>query len=301
MAPHIRTRSFAALAFILVFASAAFALDSPQYTTVRPVANMYAGPTTDKDVVSQAIYGTNLITLEEQGEWVRIKTPEDQYEGWIPRSALLAAAGHAPYASAGKLAEVTALMGHIYREPDVTAHEPLLTVPFETRLEIVPANGKKTTRWLQVRLADGRLGWIQQGDIAVRDASEKPKPLTVPEMADLAKRFMGLPYTWGGRSSFGYDCSGFVQMLMRQRGYFIPRDADVQAAWDGFVPVDPKKLQAGDILFFGSSKDKITHTGMYIGNDLFIHATTHDRPVIQISRLSDAYWTKLLVAQRRVK
>lgn len=300
MTPQFRKQSFIAVAVLFVLVSAACALDAPQYTTIRPVANMYAGPTTDKDVVSQAIYGSSVITLEEQGEWVRVRTPEDQYEGWMPRSALVALAGNPPYASVGQVGEVRALMGHIYREPDVTAHEPLLTVPFETRLEIVPANGKKSTRWLQVRLVDGRFGWIQQGDIVVRSAAEKQKPLTVAEMAELAKRFMGLPYTWGGRSSFGYDCSGFVQMLMRQRGYFIPRDADVQAAWDGFVPVNAKALKAGDALFFGS-KGKITHTGMYIGNDLFIHATTHDHPVIQISHLSDAYWTKLLVAQRRVK
>jgi cell wall-associated NlpC family hydrolase len=118
-------------------------------------------------------------------------------------------------------------------------------------------------------------------------------------MVVLGKRFLGLPYTWGGRSSFGYDCSGFVQMLMRQRGYYIPRDADVQAAWSGFAPVKRAELRAGDVLFFGS-EGKITHTGMYIGKGQFIHATTHDHPVIQISPLN-RYWIKLLVAQRRVK
>jgi cell wall-associated NlpC family hydrolase len=88
-------------------------------------------------------------------------------------------------------------------------------------------------------------------------------------------------------------------MLMRQRGYLIPRDADVQAAWSGFEPVKVSKLRAGDVLFFGSD-GKITHTGMFIGHGKFIQATTHDHPVIQISPL-DAYWRKLLVVERRVK
>jgi len=65
--------------------------------------------------------------------------------------------------------------------------------------------------------------------------------------------------------------------------------------------VERKKLKPGDLLFFGESAEKVTHTGMYIGRGKFIHATTHQHPVIQISRLSDQPWTKLVVACRRVK
>ena len=52
-------------------------------------------------------------------------------------------------------------------------------------------------------------------------------------MVELGKPFLGLPYLWGGRPTLGFDCSGFVQMLERQRGIMMPRDAGVQAAWDG--------------------------------------------------------------------
>jgi cell wall-associated NlpC family hydrolase len=128
-----------------------------------------------------------------------------------------------------------------------------------------------------------------------------PKPLTIPESIELAKRFLGFPYLWGGRSSFGFDCSGFTQMLVRARGINMPRDADQQAAWTGVVAIDRKDLQPGDLLFFGSSAKEITHTGMFIGDGQFIHDTTNGHPVVQISRLDDDPWTKLLVATRRVK
>ena len=90
-------------------------------------------------------------------------------------------------------------------------------------------------------------------------------------------------------------------MLVRQRGIVMPRDADVQAAWKGVLPVERNRLRAGDLLFFGASAEKITHTGMYIGHGKFIHDTTHDHPGVQISRLADPHWAKLLVACRRLK
>jgi cell wall-associated NlpC family hydrolase len=90
-------------------------------------------------------------------------------------------------------------------------------------------------------------------------------------------------------------------MLVRQRGIIMPRDADVQTRWSGVAPVERKDLQPGDLLFFGGSQASITHTGMYIGNGEFIHDTTNTHPQVQISKLDNMPWTKLLVAARRVK
>jgi cell wall-associated NlpC family hydrolase len=120
-------------------------------------------------------------------------------------------------------------------------------------------------------------------------------------MIAIAKKFLGVTYTWGGSSDFGFDCSGFTQMLMRQRGIIMPRDADLQAAWSGVIPVDRKDVQPGDLLFFGDRPDHITHTGIFIGNGQFIHDTTHEHPGVQISLLDDQPWTQLLVAVRRPK
>jgi cell wall-associated NlpC family hydrolase len=78
-------------------------------------------------------------------------------------------------------------------------------------------------------------------------------------------------------------------------------DADLQAAWQGVLPVKRNRLRAGDLLFFGESPQKITPTGMYIGRGKFIHHTIHEHPGVQISRLRDQPWMKLLVACRRPK
>jgi cell wall-associated NlpC family hydrolase len=269
---------------------------SPGAVVVRPVANMYSGPSEDADVVSQAFYGASLVLVEGKNEWVKVRTP-DNYTGWMPLASLRRyGPGDHPYASAGKAAQVESLFANVYREPDGTKHQPVLTLPFEARLEVVVERENDGGRWIEVRLPDERSAWIQRGDVDLN-----PRPRSVKETIELAKRFLGLTYLWGGTSSFGFDCSGFTQMLVRRRGVEMPRDADLQAAWEGVVPVTRNKLRAGDLLFFGESPQKITHTGMYIGHGKFIHDTTHGHPEVQISRLADQPWTKLLVACRRLK
>ena len=264
----------------------------PDRVVVVPVVDMYSKPDANADVVSQAVLGSNIITLQKKGKWLKVETA-DQYTGWVRRNTVRES--RQPYAESGESVQVTSLFANVYRETDVTTHAPLLTLPFEARVEVVskPAGEE---RWIQVRLPDGRIGWIQQGDVTFQ-----PRNLSIPESIELAKRFLGIPYLWGGRSSFGFDCSGFTQMLVRSRGILMPRDADLQAAWSGAEPIDRKDLQPGDLLFFGESDKKITHTGMYIGDGRFIHDTTNTHPVVQISRLDDEPWTHLLVASRRVK
>jgi cell wall-associated NlpC family hydrolase len=300
-----RQRSFlSALALILVLSvPGAFAKNSSQIVVV-PVANMYSGPSDQTDVVSQAIYGSNVTLLTARGEWCRIQTA-DHYKGWVPSRHLRLVQSGAGYATAGVVVQVESLFANLYREPDVTKHKPVLTIPFESRLEVIPddANdkGKKSGKgshegWLQVRLPDKRSAWIQSSDVVT-----DPKPLSIPESIELAKRFLGIPYLWGGTSSFGFDCSGFTQVLMRARGFNMPRDADKQAEWTGVVAVDRKNLEPGDLLFFGSSPRKIDHTGMYIGDGQFIQDTTEGHPVVQISHVDDEPWAHLLVASRRLK
>lgn len=293
-----RTRILVAMSALLLVVFPALAQSSHAVVNV-PVANMFSGPSAKVDVVSQAIFASNIDVLKQKPGWVEIETPEDHYRGWVRRSDLVRLGEHTKYASQGEVAVIEDLEVHLYPVPDVTRRAPLLTVPFETRLEIV--KHKPGGRWLLAKLPDGRKAWLQKGAVKLyKNGADIPKgDMTIPEMVKFSRRFLGLPYTWGGRSSFGYDCSGFVQMLMRQRGYLIPRDADVQAKWSGFEPVSVDDLKAGDVLFFGE-KGKITHTGMYIGHGKFIDATTHKRPVLQIDPLNK-FWRKALVAARRVK
>jgi cell wall-associated NlpC family hydrolase len=275
-----------------------WAKDPVCYVVLRPVINFHSGPREDTDVVSQALLGARLLELEQKDGWVRVKG-DDDYPGWAQRSSLRELNGSEQYPAsmeAGQGVEVEALGANIYLEPDVTKHAPVMTVPYGARLERVNG-GRDTQRWLEIRLPDRRVAWIQWGDVRLDS-----RPISIEDSLTLARRFLGSTYTWGGSSTFGFDCSGFTQTIIRRRGRIMPRNANIQAAWSGLATVATSAdLQPGDLLFFGRDPAHITHTGMFLGKGTFIHDTPRDHPGVQVSELSDPYWAKLLVAMRRLK
>ena len=156
------------LLFFTLFGNAQ--TDQPKnLVVVISVADMYSSPNEDSDVVSQAIYASNAALLDERTNWVKIRTT-DQYSGWVSLDKIRNVA--LPYASSGRVAQVSGVAANLYREADVTAHHPLLAVPFETRLEVIAEGKVDDAGWLQVRLPDLRMAWIEQGDEIFRRTDE---------------------------------------------------------------------------------------------------------------------------------
>src|ERR1035437_10182615 len=136
-------------------ALALFAAALPTAVVLQPVANMYSRPSTDADVVSQAIYGANVGILEQKDGWAHIRTADD-YLGWTRLSALLPGK---PYAACGRVASVQSLGAHIYREENVTSPAPVIPGPLARRLELV-AEPTEAAGWFHVRLPDDDAGWV---------------------------------------------------------------------------------------------------------------------------------------------
>jgi len=265
----------------------------PDRVVVVAVADMHEGPTSDSPLVSQALLGENVGSLERSGDWVRI-SGDDAYPGWVAREALaeLGTAGRYPSSDRGFV--ISGLFANLYSEPDVTRRRPAITAPFGVRLSLESEGEGPGPDWVRLRLPDGRPVWLRSGD-----GSSESRPLGIRGSIALARRFLGLPYLWGGRSTFGFDCSGFTQLLARARGIRLPRDAHLQAAGEGGVEVPPDQLRAGDFLYFGAGPDRVTHTGMYIGRGQYVHASTQHRPGVQVGRLGEEPTTRNLVGARR--
>jgi murein DD-endopeptidase len=108
----------------------------------------------------------------------------------------------------------------------------------------------------------------------------------------------GIRYRWGGASRSGFDCSGFTRYLMaRNLGITLPHSASAQAAHGKKVAYPD--LQEGDLVFFRTYRRGISHVGMYVGNNRFIHAPRAGRSVAIDS--IEGYWRNRYVTARRLK
>lgn len=115
-----------------------------------------------------------------------------------------------------------------------------------------------------------------------------------------AYRCLGIPYRYGGTTTAGFDCSGFVQHVFGENGITLGRSSRDQAR-EG-VPVEISDLKPGDLVFFTmrpKRHNSIDHVGLYIGNGQFIHASSYRSREITIEDLeSGSYLTKLVGARR---
>jgi hypothetical protein len=237
------------------------------------VVNIYLQPEEDTEIDSQAIYGSVVTIIDQMNDWSKIKTV-DGVEGWVPSAQLIT---NPSYENSDCLRPVKSLFAHIYRVTDTTPYPPLLTVPYGSKVKLdEPVDTGE--RWVSMELISGEKVWIQRGDIDFT-----PQFKTLEETLAFSKKFLGLPYTWGGTSSYGFDCSGFVQMLFREMGLQLPRNSRDQARCNLFTPVAQEDLEPGDLVFFGTTR--ITHVGLYLGNDEFIHSGVTELPMVMISNI----------------
>jgi len=259
------------------------------FVVKEPVINIYVSPEENTEINTQAIYGSALEVAEKREGWWKVRLPDGE-EGWIQSFRI---SHNSSFENNANLRPVKSLFANVFRTDDTAASPPLLTLPYGAKIKLI--NTVDTgERWVRIELASGESAWIQRGDV---DFS--PKTKTLEETIQLSKKFLGLPYAWGGVSTYGMDCSGFMQMLFKEMGLLLPRNSRQQVQSDLFSTVQRSDLQQGDLIFFTDGK-KIHHVGLYLGNDEFIHAGVRDNaPLVMISNLNTSKYTYSLA--RRIK
>ncbi len=258
-----------------------------------PVTPMHSDPDALSEQVSQALLGQEVTVVDAHDPWRRIRTP-DGYEGWVAQETLaLPAEGWD-----GPQAEIEDLWVNLRGRPD-SRLAPLAYVPIGTRL---PIQGG-CEGWVELLLPDGRHGWVESHRV-IEVEREPLRPAHASAICRTARRFLGVPYLWGGCSPAGLDCSGFVQLVMRLHGIHLLRDADVQSTQG--ESIDPAgSLRPADLVFFSRDPSqagpddpgRITHVGMMVSSHRFIHALGSRN--VRINSLNEGEWRPRLQRARR--
>lgn len=260
------------------------------------VAPMRSKPAYSSEMVSQTTLGTPVKLLEKQGGWYRVQTP-DLYLGWVSSGSLVPK-------TVGEMDEWKQTVRYVYFQNDgqllSQAAEHAEPVSDLVLGNIIQVTGKKGD-YLQAALPDGRTGFVRASQCIPMENWGKGKA-AVSKILDEGRSLMGSPYLWGGTSTKGLDCSGFVKTCYLSQGIILARDASQQARFGTMVDVEEMKFEPGDLLFFGRSKEKITHVGLYLGDDKFIHCSGR----VKISSFNpedeayEAHRRETLVASRRL-
>ncbi len=132
-------------------------------------------------------------------------------------------------------------------------------------------------------------------------ASQSSSNPTVNRLLARAEELIGTPYRSGGTTTRGFDCSGFVNYLFKQEaGISLPRSSRdlMRMAKQRVARAD---LAPGDIILFNrNGRGRVSHTGIYLGDNRFIHSSSHRSGGVRIDSLSNRYWNKSYLAAKRV-
>lgn len=157
--------------------------------------------------------------------------------------------------------------------------------------------------WYKVSY-NGLNGYMSSDYVSVRKTVETDRSgltadrygNTGTSVVNYAAKFLGTPYVYGGTSPSGFDCSGFVYYVYNSFGYKLNRTAagqNLNGIW-----VARNNLIPGDLVLFNTSGG-ISHVGIYVGNDQFIHAVKPGTPV-QYDSLNSSYYSSRYVSARRI-
>ncbi len=213
-----------------------------------------AEPSDRSEMTSQLLFGDHFTILEVTEKWIKIVTAYDEYEGWIDHKQYV----EIDQAAFVALHDLTNILG-------LEVFHPVVRTSHGERLNLLPGSNLPSMVDNYFYLRDTR--YRLEGKVIVPQREKFRSGV-----ADAARFYLNSPYLWGGRSPFGIDCSGFTQMVFRQFGMRLRRDAWQQAEQGelvGFL----QESTAGDLAFFDNEEGRITHVGIMLNNDTIIHAS----------------------------
>ena len=240
-------------------------------------------PDYESPLETQELMGTVVEITGEKSYWREILSPQP-YKAWVTEKGLVEMSQEQirEYEKAAKVM-FTDLYGHIFTEPSAKSRT-LCDLVGGDLMRIVRKHGA----WTEVMLPSGRKGWVKSSQLKNHEgftsiakgegSSESISDEMMEKIIAQAERLVGVPYLWGGISAKGVDCSGLVRISYLMNGILLPRNASLQIFCGDKVPFGVENLRRGDLVFFGTPaaegrKQRVTHVGIYIGNNHIIHSS----------------------------
>ena len=217
------------------------------------VAPIHRDPNFSSEMITQSLMWENVYIRETKNNWHLIQT-EDRYDGWIH-------AFYLSYCDVPISQNIVISRRIIPVFQDIEDLNSIISIlSFGTSIPIASQSG----RFSKISFPNGQNGYIEN--------QKKMLDKSRNEIVKLSKILLGTPYLWGGRSSFGYDCSGFVQMVMKAIGISLQRDTKQQVLTAGLKEININDAKLGDLIFF-SEKGCINHVAFNIGGGKIIHCS----------------------------
>lgn len=220
------------------------------YLSIVPVRSE---PSDRSEMVNQLLFGDLLEVLESSGNWIRIRTWHDAYEGWCDRKQIQLLTDETIEILKGSslqvVTDITATLS--------TRGRPSIILPAASSLFSL-SNGLIAGPGGDYNLTEGN--------------AELPECRSYEEISEAASVYLNAPYLWGGRSPFGIDCSGLIQVVFKMKGVNLKRDASQQAAQGRLISLI-EESRAGDVAFFDNEEGNIIHTGIITGMGSIVHAS----------------------------
>jgi len=277
--------------------------ENPWGIVTLSVCNIRGKGSHSAELVTQALMGTPVEVYQKVDGWYLIQTP-DLYFGWVDDVAV-ALKTNAELAEWKRLDKVlyNKHSGFAYSKPDENS-------PVESDLILADLLSSIISEedFYKILFADGRTAYVKKEDCITLDGWKK-KRLSLDKVLLTATDFKGLPYLWGGTSAKMVDCSGFTKSVFYLNGVILQRDASQQTLYGELVETKNgyQNLQAGDLVFFGrkateNEKEKVTHVGLCLGNQEFIHASGKVR-INSLDKTSEnytEYYESAFVRARRI-
>jgi hypothetical protein len=231
-------------------------------------SNMRSHPDHAAEMVSQVVMGMPVKVLEAEDGWLRVQTP-DQYIGWVDELGIaLKTEPEMANWKQSKRFVYNQITGYALSAPEKKA-APVSDLALGNLFELV----SEVKGYLQVRFPDGRTAFVKKNE-CISYQEWTSRPVELQSIISVAKQLLGVPYMWGGTSCKAVDCSGFTKTAYYSQGIILARDASQQARYGEHPDFnDHKNLRPGDLLFFGRTAQRITHVGLYLGNEDYINAS----------------------------